>query len=290
MFRAYGTMTARGRIPPDFLIVGTKRGGTTSLLKYLQRHPGVLPLWPAVQNMKKTWYFDDSYRRSMRWYLSFFETRRHTDRCAARLGYRPVTGEAAPYYMYHPLVPQRVAASLPSVRIIMLLRNPVDRAYSHWSERRQAGQEPLGFADAIESERTRLDGQADLLRTGSLARSDTHDFYSYVDRGDYLPQVRRWQRHLPADRLLIVRSEDLYFRPVNILQKVHEFLGIPTIAPSDVLHYNKLNREPVDDSTRTLLTTHFRPRVAALEAHLGRQFEWELSAPSNLLGDLDHGH
>ena len=134
--RRYALATAGRRVLPDFLIAGAKRGGTTSLWKWLQQHPGVLPMFPAVQQIKSPHFFDIHWTRGERWYRSHFPTRAAVDRAAGRLGYRPVVGEASPYYMFHPFAPERVAATAPDAKVIMLLRDPVDRAYSNFRERR----------------------------------------------------------------------------------------------------------------------------------------------------------
>jgi Sulfotransferase domain len=277
-FRAWGRLTARHRPLPDFLIVGVKRGGTTTLLKYLQRHPGVLPMWPAVQNSKKTWFFDDNYGRGSAWYRGFFATEATFDRVGDELGYRPVTGEAAPYYLFHPLVADRVAETLPGARIVVLLRNPVDRAYSHWNERRNAGVERLSFGEALAAEPGRLAGQTERLRAGAVARSAPHDWFSYLARGDYEPQLRRWTAALAADQVLVLRSEDLYAQPAATLSVVHAFLGLPKTDPPDAHRYNQLPVAPLGPALRRRLAAHFEPKVEAVESMLGRSLGWDLAA------------
>jgi hypothetical protein len=237
-----------------------------------------MPLWPAVQNSKKNWYFDDNFHQPEAWYRSFFPTTARVGRLGDELGYQPVVGEAAPYYLYHPLVPSRVASRAPGVRIVILLRDPVTRAHSHWNERTNAGVESLPFPDAIAAEPERLRGLAEKLRTGELARSDAHDFYSYLDRGDYLPQIERWQSHFDARQILTLKSEDLYGSSDHTLQQVHDFLGLPRVAPPAALHYNRLGRDGLEGTLREQLWTHFEPRVRALEAMLGRRFEWDSSS------------
>src|SRR3954447_18625468 len=104
--------TARWRMVPDFLIIGAQRAGTTSLFHYLQRHPSVMQ-----SSIKEVHYFDGSYNRGRRWYLSHFPLRRATS------GGR-ITGEATPYYLFHPTVPTRVAVDFPDVKLIAILRDP----------------------------------------------------------------------------------------------------------------------------------------------------------------------
>jgi hypothetical protein len=146
--RAYGVASARWRPYPDFLIVGTKRGGTTSLWNYLATHSQVLPMFPAPRGLKSNAYFFENVHRSDRWYRSHFHSRAYRRRRAQRVG-PVVSGEASPYYMYGPHIPRRIAAVMPDVRIIVLLRDPVDRAYGHYQERVKQGVEALSFEDAL---------------------------------------------------------------------------------------------------------------------------------------------
>ena len=139
---------------PDFLLVGAKRGGTTSLWRYLSEHPDVLPLFPGPEKLKGMYYFDEKYRTGDRWYRSHFPTRGRARRSTR--GIRTVVGEATPYYLYHPLAPVRAHAVVPDAHILVVLRDPVERAYSHYKERCANDTEPLSFADAIAAEPDRL--------------------------------------------------------------------------------------------------------------------------------------
>src|SRR5689334_15880743 len=123
--RRYAVATARWRVTPDFLVIGAKRGGTTTLFKALRGHPDVEPIFPALERMKSPHYFDLEYHRGEAWYRSHFATRRRLDRLAAERGVRPVTGEASPYYLFHPHAAERIAADVPDVKLVLLLRDPV---------------------------------------------------------------------------------------------------------------------------------------------------------------------
>ncbi len=114
----YRRLTSGSRRLPDFIILGAQRAGTSSLYYYLSQHPQILP---AVR--KELHFFDDHYRRGLGWYRSQFPTR------GAR---GTITGEATPYYLSHPHAPARIQRLLPQARLIVLLRNPVERAISHY--------------------------------------------------------------------------------------------------------------------------------------------------------------
>ena len=151
LVRAWGSATAASRPLPEFLVVGAKRGGTTTLFRGLQDHPQVLGLWPASQGKKSPHYFDLDHHRGERWYRSHFASERARRRAEAELGYRPATFEASPYYLFHPLAPQRAKRTAPDATIVAVLRDPVERTYSHWKERRDH-QEDLDFEAALAAE------------------------------------------------------------------------------------------------------------------------------------------
>lgn len=257
-------------------MIGTKRGGTTTLLRYLQLHPQVLPMWPGVENAKKTWYFDDNFHRGEEWYRAHFASRWQRARTARAQGDPVVTGEAAPYYLFHPAVPDRVAATLPDVKVLVLLRNPVERAWSHWRERRNMGTEVLDLAAALDAEPGRLAGEEERIRADPRYRSDAHDHFSYLARGRYLEQLERWWRRLDADRVHIARSEDLYADPGTTMAEVQRFLGVRPVGVSRPHHYNEHPGPVLHPDLRQRLADYYRPEVAQLEERLGRDLGWRL--------------
>src|ERR1051326_669884 len=124
--RMMGSLSADQRAMPDFLIIGTQRGGTTSLFRALLQHPNFMP--PRLR--KGVHYFDVAYDQGSRWYRGHFPRKAQIAEKSAALGGPVLTGEASPYYMWHPAVPGRIAADLPGVTLIALLRDPVERAHS----------------------------------------------------------------------------------------------------------------------------------------------------------------
>ena len=202
--------TADVRPLPDFVILGTQRGGTTSLYSWLRTHPGVAP---ALR--KETHFFDVHYGKGTRWYRSHFPLS-HPGK---------VTGEASPYMLFHPLAPTRAAQTLPErTRFIVLLREPVQRTISHyWYSRRLRRWETEPIERAIELEPERLAGQTDRLMQGE--RSFAHATFSYVARSEYAGQVEAWFNAVGRERILIIESEKLYDDPAATAAIV-EWLGL----------------------------------------------------------------
>ncbi len=272
--RSYAVATSSMRPWPDFLVVGTKRGGTTSLFNYLLMHPAVLGLFPQSRGKKSTDYFFKEQQRDDRWYRSHFHTRLFRARLQRRLGYAPIGGEASPYYMYDPRVAPRAAELNPDIRAIALLRNPVERAWSHYQERRHMGVEPLSFSEALEAEPDRTTGEVERMLRDPTYYSSAHDWYSYRDRGIYLPQLRHWREHFPADQLLVLTSEEMYADVQGVFDRVCGFLSLPTLTLPTTKTFNAITQSAIPDELRRELTDFYAPHNAELAAYLGRPLNW----------------
>jgi Sulfotransferase domain len=247
--------TASLRQAPDFIIIGTQRGGTTSLHRYLGEHPAIGSSW-----RKEVHYFDRYYDRGRDWYLAHFPKR----------GKFGAVGEASPFYMFDPRVPGRIAETLGTgVRFIALLRNPVDRAYSMYQMKVRRGREELSFEEAIDSEEERLGSEVDPI-------SLPWRHYSYLRRGHYADQLERWFAHFPREAFCVIRSEDLYERPEEQLHATQAFLGVETHTP-EVLegHNQRPYSAAMGAATRRRLEAYFAPHNRRLYRLLGRDFGWE---------------
>jgi hypothetical protein len=270
----YGEHTSDQRPLPDFLVIGTKRGGTTSLWRYLIQHPLVPRLFPAW-NTKTSHYFEDNWSRGEAWYRSHFPTARQRAALERRHGGPSKVGEAAPLYMFHPLAAGRVAELMPQARMIVLLRDPAQRAYSHWKERRTEGREPLDFAAALAAEESRTAGEREKLIADPGYVSEAFDWYSYRARGRYLEHLEPWLARFDRSQLLFVASETLYREPAATYGRILEFIGLP---PHELPAYDVFNDRPskgMDEAIRAELADYYKPYNAALEERLGMTFNWK---------------
>jgi hypothetical protein len=273
MLVRYGERTSDRRPLPDFLVIGTKRGGTTSLWRYLIQHPLVPRLFPAW-NTKTSHYFEENYGRGEAWYRSHFPTVRQRTALERRHGAPARAGEAAPLYMFHPLGAERVAAVLPRARIVVLLRDPVERAYSHWKERRGEGVEPLDFAAALAAESSRTAGERAKMIVDPWYFSTEFDWYAYRQRGCYLEHLEPWLDRFDSAQLLFVPSESFYRSPADTYARVLEHIGLP---PHDLPKYDVFNDRPsegMDPAVRAELTEFYRPHNEALADRLGLTLDW----------------
>jgi len=258
--------TAGLRRLPDFLVIGAQRAGSTSLFAQLCAHPGV-----AAPSHKEIHYFDLQSFRGLRWYRSHFPP-------AARARGR-ITGEASPYYLFHPAAPARVAEALPDVRLIALLRDPVARAYSHYQLSVRDGHEALGFEDALRGEADRLAGEEERLLADRAYRSHAHRHQSYAARGAYAEQLRRWRRHVAPERLLVVSSEELFADPAGTASVVLQFLGLEAASVPPLPVRNQRPYPPMSDGARALLEARFEEPNRELYALLGRDLGWSRPRP-----------
>jgi len=190
-----------------------------------------------------------------------------------------ITGEASPYYLFHPHAPRRASAIVPDAKVVILLRNPVDRAYSHYQhqvKRVIKGQSPetLSFEEAIEVEETILPKEVRKMLQSEYYVSSTHRARSYLSRGIYIDQLLVWSRFFPRKQMLIVKSEDLFSDTTNVLKRMMDFLGIPHWAPETYSIPNKREYTGVSSLIRQRLDEYYRPHNQRLYEFLGEDLGW----------------
>jgi GT2 family glycosyltransferase len=275
IMRGYGVMTSSLRTGPDFIIIGAKRGGTTSLYNYLLDHPSVRPLFPRRQRVKGPHFFDSEFARGPRWYRSHFPLAVGRSGGGRRPEGETVCGEASPYYLFHPLAAQRLAAMYPDVRLIVMLRDPVERAYSHYKERVRGDGETLGFAAALAAEESRLAGEAERIVAEPGYLSVAHEDHSYVAQGRYLDMLPRWFALFPPEQFHIVLSEDFYANPDEVVNGAWAFLGLPPAPPRNRKRYNYHQAADLEPATRQRLRQQFAEHNQNLAELLGRNLPWQ---------------
>lgn len=281
--RRYGMSTAALRPGPDFLLIGAKRGGSTSLYYTLLAHPQIMALFPSARLLPKAnhtkgvHYFDTNYGRGQAWYRSHFPSAAARRAARHRAGGRVVAGEGSPYYLFHPLAAERAARDVPGTRILVILRDPVERAFSHYRERRRQDAEPLAtFEDALAAEPDRLAGERERIESRPGHRSYAHEQQSYRAQGEYATHLRRWLGFFPADRVHIMIAEDFYADQQRTLDEAAVFLGLRAAPlPAEALRvWNAAPSQSLKPATRRRLAGHYAPFNADLETLLGRSLPW----------------
>lgn len=263
---------------PDFIIIGAMKCGTTTLHHQLREHPQV-----RAPIRKEIHFFDREFAHGPAWYRAHFPS--------ALIGRSWRTGEASPYYVCHPHVPARIAELLPDIKLIVLFRNPVARAYSHYRQIQARGWEPLTFEEALEAEAERIGPELARMETDPTYYSETHRRYSYLQRGRYVEQLERWLRFFRREQLMIIPTEELRAEPNRVHAKLQQFLGIAS-HQMDVTRDHKVARyEPMNAVTRERLTDYFAPYNQRLYKLLGRDLGWDAAVARHMqeLSSLSRG-
>jgi len=268
--RQWGRLTARHRAEPSFIIVGAQRCGTTSMYKTLCQHPGVLP---AVLH-KGVHYFDTNFQRGRGWYLAHFPTTADLNR--HEYGGQPaITGESSPYYMFHPHGAARIAATLPSVRVLVMVRDPIERAYSAHTHESARGFEDLPFDEAIEQEEERTGAEYERMVADPEYSSFEVQHHSYIARGRYARQLRSLSKELGRDRVHVVDSGRFFSQPEQEMPAVLEFLGLPPFETFTFERHNARPRTSLSGQLRARLEAEFGVEDESLIDWLGRQPSWK---------------
>lgn len=265
-----GSVTAELRQLPSFILVGAQRTGTTSLYRALMSHP----LIHQANFHKGVNYFDINYHRDFAWYRGHFPT---TAALALRNRGRqgsPITFEASGYYMFHPCAPERIARHLPDVKILAMLRDPIERAFSAHKHELARGFETEPFERALDLEDERLEGQVERMVSDPTYQSHSHRHHAYTRRGHYAEQVTRLLEHFPASQVHLVESESFFTQPERTYGDVLDFLGLPAVLPDTFDRWNARPSSPMADDTRARLRAHFDEHDQALAALLGRAPAW----------------
>lgn len=259
------------QVGPTFLVLGAQKAGTNSLLHAMAWHPQV---WVAGQELH---YFDLNLERGADWYRS----------CFAPGADRPCRGESSPYYLFHPAAPERVKQFNPELRLLVILRDPVERAIAHYHHARRLGFESLPIQEALAAEPARLRGEAVRLRRHPESRSFAHQHHSYLSRGLYLDQLANWLGSFPREQFLVIESGDLYRRPREILSTCWSFLGLPPFeAQRDLPHLNAgyYSEQALD---RAQLASFFAGPNESLFRWWGHRPVWTAGPPGAHLHIMD---
>lgn len=263
LVRGYGMATSPWRALPNFLLVGAKRCGSTSLFTHLLEHPDVATLFPAAEGKKGTHYLDRHSERSLAWYRSHFALRRSSRVC----------GEASTYYFAHPASAQDAAALVPSAKIIVLLREPAERAFSHYRDEVKNGNETLSFSDALAVENERLAPELERMCRDRHYYSFVHEHLAYAAWGRYAEHLGRWLSFFPPEQVLVLRSEDMFTAPGVVFRRCTDFLDLTPFQPA----FRRHNAAPVgvaDVEVLDRLREYYAPHNARLAELLPSAPSW----------------
>jgi hypothetical protein len=265
-----GRATSDARALPGLLICGGQRCGTTSMYKALIQHPTILrPVW-----RKGVHYFDTVHHHDIGWYRAHFPFQWQLDRAAHRHGTRALCFESSPYYLFHPLAADRIAADLPDVQVLVLVRDPVERAYSAHAHEQARGFEDLDFAQALEREEHSLAAEASRLRDDPTYESHLHRHQAYRARGEYVTQLERFAALIGRDRLKVVDSHRFFAEPEQVFPEVLAWLDVAPRGRPTFDRHNSRARSQLDPVLRRELEDYYLPFDDALTDWLGHVPTW----------------
>ena len=264
---------------PDFLVIGLFKCGTTSFYSYLTAHPQILP---AVT--KELRYFSQSSIEDIDYYLSHFP---------AISDKNYLTGETTPDYLACPTIAKQILNWFPNIKLVVLLRNPVDRTVSSFYHGnrfaykyfKKSLKDIYSIDMNIVQERV-----AQLPESMRMGKSERIDYWMsmreiYLDNLDfeisghitsslYIYYLREWFKVFPKEQFLIIKSEDLFINPAATMKQAYDFLGLPDHTLPKYPNRNPNKYPPISPNLRQQLTEFFQPYNQELEEYLGRKFNW----------------
>lgn len=262
----YRQSSWRYRVLPHFIIIGAHKCGTTSLHHYLESHPQL-----RASYIKEIHFFDgglnpkiDSYAKGEPWYRSHFPFQKELK--------DKKTYESSPLYLFNPHVAERMATMVPNVKLIILLRNPSERAISHYFQEIRSGREQLPIMKALQLEEKRL---KPILEKQDY-KNEMYRFCSYKKRGHYLEQINRFLKFFDLNDMLIIKSEMLFTNPHCILRQICQFLDIdPDYSFENLEILNKGNKKTkISTEVYEYLNNYFKPLNQELYAFMNKSFKW----------------
>ena len=241
------------------------------MFRYLSQHP--FHVGPLTR--KEIHYFDRNYDRGESWYRAHFPTPSRRAALSERLGHEIVLGEATPAYLSHPLAPGRMNELMQTIRLVALLRNPVDRAFSQYRFEVAKGAVHRPFEEVIAEEAARIAaGQGHLEPNGS-ANGSAHGRSTYLARGIYVDQLERWMSLFSREQILVLCSEHLFDQPDQVFRQVLSFVGLPDLNLPSYGAFNTTRGRDLGAETRDELVKYFRPHNERLFGFLGGTFPWD---------------
>jgi hypothetical protein len=264
----YRQATWRRRPLPDFIIIGAQKSGTTSLNYYLGQHPRLFRSFK-----KEIHYFDggkspdiDNFEKGQEWYRMHFPLR-------VTMGADSRTFEASPLYMFNPLAAGRIFDAVPDVKLIAVLRNPTERAISHYFHAKRRNREPLPMLEAMQQEEQRLEP----FIANKDYKSNIFRQLSYKSRGLYRQQLGRFMDYFPRQQILVLDSKELFSTPGMALERVFDFVGVDAGFKVKKLRPRNVgkNRIDVGPDVYKYLNDFFLPHNQELYDLLGKDFGWE---------------
>ena len=267
--RTYRLLTNRFRMYPDFIIIGSIKSGGQSLMYYLRQHPSI-----EVQHDVN--FFQYTYSNRLESYRAYFPTSFYKAYLKTFHNTDLVSGEMTSSYIFHPQIPERVKETIPNVKLIVNLRNPVDRAYSAYNHMVRDGWESKTFEDAINSELRRIEI---IEEDGRLNSKNPHfenfHMFLYLRQGNYAEKLRTWMEFFPKEKFFIFSTNELAEKPTEVIGQVFDHLNVPNIKIKNFERRNVGKYNKMKESMRDFLVDYYKPYNKNLYELIGKKFDWD---------------
>jgi hypothetical protein len=263
----YRQITSSNRCLPNFIIIGAQKSGTTSLYYYLSQHYQLIS-----SNVKEVHYFDggpdsdvDNFKKGEAWYRAHFPLLKNID-----INHKVY--ESSPLYIFNPLAPKRIIETIPKIKLVLILRNPTERAISHYFHEKRKGYESLSILEAFQEEEERMKSVID----EEDYKNDIFLHTSYKSRGLYFEQIKRYLNYFPRSSILILNSDDLSSEPEETLRQVYEFVGVDADYKIQNIKQQNVSSDKteVEPGVRKYLDDYFAPHNQKLYELIGKDFKW----------------
>jgi len=255
------------RVLPDFIIIGSMKCGTTSLYYDICEHPCASPA--AYDEIG---FFDSNFHLGLNWYRSMFPTKRRIEDIRRKEGVA-ITGEDTPFYFWNPVAAKRIQKLLPNIKLITILRNPIDRAYSEYQDVVSSESNSPSFETFIENEiNTRR-------KDSSLITEENFEIFnqknSYLLKGIYVDQLKIWAGLFPKEQIFTLSTENLNSEPITALESVFQYLNLPDYKIKNIQRQKQKKYVPMNSQTRKILIEFFKPHNERLFKFIGKKFDWD---------------
>ena len=255
------------RVLPDFIIIGSMKCGTTSLYYDICEHPCTI-----AAAYDEIGFFDSNFHLGLNWYRSMFPRKKQIEDVRRKEGVA-ITGEDTPFYFWNPVAAKRIQKLLPNIKLITILRNPIDRAYSEYQDLVSSESNSPSFETFIENEiNTRR-------KDSSLITEENFEIFnqknSYLLKGIYVDQLKIWAGLFPKEQIFTLSTENLNSEPITALESVFQYLNLPDYKIKNIQRQKQKKYVPMNSQTRKILIEFFKPHNERLFKFIGKKFDWD---------------
>ena len=275
LYSIYSKIFGPFHVLPDFLILGSGRCGTTSLVElYLRSNSNIIP-----SNNNEIFFFDIHYNKTLNWYRLFFPT--YLKKYIRKIsGKKTLVCDATGNYFFHPYAPKRIKKILPDVKLILMMRNPVERTISQYRTQVRHGRQNLSLEEVLEREHRLFEKEFQQFLENDDLQRDVDTKISLIARSRYSEALERWLEYFDKSHFLFLNSDEYFKNPLNEYNRVLNFLELPSETPNvtgkrGIVPPGAYKNIQLNDKTREELKNYFEPWNNKLFNLIGEKFDWK---------------